>query len=69
MPQPRVVLDYSRCNPELCENGVCAASLICERKVLRQDAPGDMPELYPSRCLGCVDCLPACPTRALQLMK
>lgn len=69
MPQPKVVLDYQRCDPNCSEDGICPASLVCERKVLTQEGPDELPDLHPARCLGCVDCLPLCPIGALQLMK
>lgn len=69
MPQPKVALDYERCDPESCENGICAAAQVCEKKVLRQEAPGEMPDLYPSLCRGCVDCISACPRDAIRLMR
>jgi formate hydrogenlyase subunit 6/NADH:ubiquinone oxidoreductase subunit I len=69
MPQPRVLLDYQRCDPWCSEDGVCPAVLVCEKKVLRQEVVGEPPEIYTSRCLGCVDCLTVCPNDALQLMK
>jgi MinD superfamily P-loop ATPase len=69
MPQPKVVLDYSRCDPNCSPDGICPASLVCEKKVLRQQNPGELPDLYPSRCLGCIDCIPHCRNQALQLMK
>ncbi len=48
MPQPKVLLDYERCDPESCEYGICAAAKVCEKKVLRQEAPGEMPDISPS---------------------
>lgn len=69
MPQPKVVLDYSRCDPSHCEGGTCAAAQVCERKVLRQEAPGEMPDFYPNMCLGCTDCLDACPQGAIRMMQ
>jgi NAD-dependent dihydropyrimidine dehydrogenase PreA subunit len=69
MPQPKVILDYQACDPSYCENGVCAAALVCEKKVLKQEKPGELPELNPSLCRGCVDCIPACPREALRLMR
>ncbi|NQS91317.1 MAG: 4Fe-4S binding protein [Chloroflexi bacterium] len=69
MPKPKVVLDYQRCDPSCCDDGVCAAAQICERNVLRQEKPGELPDLYPSMCLGCTDCLTACPRDALRLMQ
>jgi len=69
MPQPKIVLDYSRCDPFRCEKGICAAGQVCERKVLRQEKPGEMPDVYQALCLGCADCLEACPQEAIRLMK
>ena len=69
MPQPKVLLDYSRCDPSQCEEGICAAAQVCERKVLRQEKHGEMPDIYPSMCLGCTDCLDACPQGAIRLMQ
>ena len=69
MPQPKVALDYERCDPGSCEDGICAAAKVCEKKVLRQEAPGEMPDLYPSLCRGCIDCISDCPRDAIRLMK
>ncbi|RLD06980.1 MAG: hypothetical protein DRI65_05630 [Chloroflexota bacterium] len=69
MPQPKVALDYERCDPEFCEDGICAAAKVCEKKVLRQETPGEMPDLNPSMCRGCIDCISACPRDAIRLMK
>lgn len=69
MPKSTILLDYMRCDPSQCEEGICAAALICERKVLRQEAPGEIPDVYPSMCLGCSDCLTACPLGAIIKMQ
>ena len=69
MPQTKIVVDYSRCDPEGCEEGICAAALVCEKKVLRQEGPGEMPDFFPSMCLGCTDCLIACPQGAIRKMQ
>jgi NAD-dependent dihydropyrimidine dehydrogenase PreA subunit len=68
MPKTKVVLDYSRCDPSRCEDGVCAAAKLCKRKVLKQEKPGEMPDLHPNMCLGCTECLGACPQKAIRLM-
>ncbi|GAI41786.1 unnamed protein product, partial [marine sediment metagenome] len=39
MPKPRAMIDYSKCHPERCDTGVCAAAIECPLRVLRQDAP------------------------------
>ena len=69
MPKTQVLLDYSRCDPSQCEGGICAAAEVCERKVLRQEKPGEMPDIYLSLCLGCTDCLSACPQGAIRKMR
>ena len=69
MPKPKVALDYQRCDPSCCDGGVCKAAQVCDRKVLRQEKPGELPDLYPSMCLGCIDCLAACPRDAIRLMQ
>jgi ATP-binding cassette subfamily E protein 1 len=69
MPQPKVLVDYSRCDPTRCEQGICAAAQLCRKKVLKQGSPGEMPDLYPAMCLGCTDCLAACPQGAIRLMR
>ncbi len=52
MPQPKVVLDYQRCDPYCSEDGICPASLVCERKVLTQEGPGELPDLHPAPLPG-----------------
>ena len=69
MPQPKIAVDYQRCDPESCNDGICAAAKVCQKKVLRQEEPGEMPDVYPSLCLGCIDCISECPRGAIQLMK
>ncbi len=68
MPQPRIAIDYQACDPSNCEKGVCASALVCERNVLRQEKPGELPDIYPNLCLGCVDCISVCPMNALHIM-
>ena len=69
MPQPKVMINYQACDPVFCENGICTAAQVCQRKVLRQEKPGEMPDISPSLCLGCIDCISACPREALILMQ
>jgi ATP-binding cassette subfamily E protein 1 len=69
MPKPKIVLDYQRCEPGSCQDGICAAARVCKKKVLRQEKAGEMPDFYPNMCLGCSDCLSACPRGAIQMMR
>jgi translation initiation factor RLI1 len=61
------LVDYSKCDPERCENGVCAAALACPRKLLGQEAPYEAPMTDPSLCLGCGDCVQSCPLKAIEV--
>ncbi len=68
MPKKTIAVDYQACEPEKCEDGICKAALVCEKKILTQEAPYEMPDTKPSMCLGCSLCLQACPMNALRLI-
>jgi len=68
VPKQTVVVDYQACQPEACEDGICQAALACEKKVLTQEAPYEMPDTKANMCLGCSDCVQACPMHAVQVM-
>ena len=68
MPKKTVVIDYQACEPKQCGGGICQAALLCERKVLTQEASYDMPEANASMCLGCSLCMQACPKGAVHLV-
>ena len=68
MPKQTVVVDYHACQPEVCEDGICQAALACEKKVITQEAPYEMPDTKASMCLSCSDCVQACPTNAVRVI-
>lgn len=68
MPKKTVVVDYHACDPEQCEDGICRAALLCERKVLTQESPHEMPDTKASMCLSCAECVQACPMNAICVM-
>ena len=68
MPKQIIVVDYRKCDPERCEGGICQAALVCEKKILFQEAPYEMPETRAPMCLGCAACLQECPADALLMM-
>ncbi len=67
MPQKIAVIDYQKCIPEKCERGICLASNECERRVLKQEEPYEMPDT-PLMCAGCGVCVQACPAGAIRMM-
>ena len=52
-----------------CDSGICAAALACSHKLLKQEAPYEIPMPDPSLCQGCGDCVQACPLKAMQIVK
>ena len=68
MPKKTAVVDYAKCIPESCDQGICLAVLACPNKVLRQEAPYEMPDPNPSMCIGCGLCVEACPEKAIRMM-
>jgi translation initiation factor RLI1 len=68
MPKQAAFINYQRCEPERCENGICQAALACPRKLLKQEEPFEMPDSYSNMCIGCGICIRACPKEAIQLI-
>ena len=68
MPRKRSMVDYGRCKPDRCEGGVCLAAQACPNKVMRQEAPYEMPDVHPTMCVGCGMCMQACPLGAVRVM-
>ena len=69
MPGKMALVDYNRCCPELCQDGICLAAQACTRKMLRQEAPFETPMPDPFMCKGCADCARACPQKAITIVK
>jgi Fe-S-cluster-containing hydrogenase component 2 len=68
MPKKTIVVDYQACDPEKCDNGVCEAALVCERKILTQESPYEMPDTKASMCLSCSRCMLACSMGAIRML-
>ncbi len=61
-------VDYNGCSPKKCspDNGVCAAVSACSHKVLIQiDGAFEPPVIFHDMCMGCWDCIEACPLGAI----
>lgn len=59
------LVDFGKCRPQDCAGGICAAAAACPRKLIKQEAPHDVPMTDPFACRGCADCVRACPARAI----
>lgn len=68
MPKQIAMIDYGKCQPEKCDQGICLAVLACPNKVLKQEAAYEMPDPSPSMCVGCGLCAQACPLKAIRVM-
>jgi len=69
MPSKMALVDYKKCHPEKCDSGVCAAVQAYSQKLLKQEAPYEIPMMDPSDCRGCGDCVRACPMKAIEIIK
>lgn len=64
------MVDYGKCNPKECDpdKGVCAAVAACTHKVLKQiDGVFESPMVFQDMCMGCWDCIEACPFEAIEM--
>jgi translation initiation factor RLI1 len=68
MTKKLALLDYNKCQPEKCENGVCVAAQACPSKLLKQDTPYTVPLPEPFACRACGDCTRACPQQAIRIV-
>jgi len=69
MPDKLALLTFSKCHPEKCDKGICAAALACPHKLIKQESPNETPMFHPSTCRGCGDCARACPAKAIQIAR
>ncbi|MBN1625409.1 MAG: hypothetical protein JW944_02705 [Deltaproteobacteria bacterium] len=43
MPAKMALIQFDKCRPEMCENGVCVAAKACPHKLIKQEEPYDFP--------------------------
>ena len=46
----------------------CEARQVCRTKAILQIDPGEPPFVDVHRCMGCMDCMKACPFEAIQVV-
>ncbi len=61
------LVDYSLCHPDQCDRGICKAALACPYKILKQEAPFEIPDLNQAMCMGCSECETTCPLKAIRV--
>jgi len=69
MPSKVALINFNRCHPEKCKNGICVAAQACTHKLLKQETPYEIPMPDPSLCKGCSDCVRACPLKAIKIVR
>jgi translation initiation factor RLI1 len=65
MPGKIALVDFNKCHPEQCGEGVCQAAGACRYKLLKQEKVFEIPIADPFICRGCGDCARACPLQAV----
>lgn len=62
------VIHYDLCDPGACDpdQGRCLAAYACSHKVIKQiDGLFEQPMIFQDICMGCWDCIEACPLKAV----
>jgi translation initiation factor RLI1 len=65
MPGKIALVNFQKCHPASCANGICAAVRVCRYKLLKQEKAYDVPITDPFICRGCGDCVRACLQKAI----
>ena len=58
--KPIPTVNFSRCHPEKCDHGICAADDACPHNAFVQEQPYYFPMHDASMCVGCGLCVEAC---------
>jgi len=69
MPTKIALVDFDKCQAEKCDHGLCAAAHACTLKLLRQEAPYEAPVSLQVTCKACGDCVKACPSGAIKMVR
>ena len=63
-------VNFEKCHPARCDGdgGSCPAVVSCKHKLLEQEDAFESPMLLSvALCVGCADCVRACPLDAIQI--
>jgi translation initiation factor RLI1 len=69
LPGKMALVQFDKCDPCQCKDGVCSALLACKHKLIKQEKAGEIPLFSPGSCTGCGDCVRACPRKAVQIYR
>jgi len=69
MPHKIAIVNYNKCDPKKCEDGVCKAVSACSKKVFKQEEPYEIPFINTNLCTGCYDCIKSCPRGAIEKVR
>jgi len=69
MPSKIAIVNYNKCDPSKCKDGVCKAISACPKKVVKQEEPYEVPFINVGLCSGCYKCIPSCPEGAIEKAK
>lgn len=67
MAKKAAFIDSEKCNPVICDKGICQAKTSCPRKIIKQAEPYEVPFVYATGdlCGGCFLCIKGCPLGAI----
>ena len=60
------LIDYNRCDPKECKDGICKALSSCSKKNIKQEEPYETPFINTNLCTGFYECITACSKGAIE---
>jgi len=66
MPSKIAIVNYNKCDPKECKDGICKAVSACSKKIIKQEEPYETPFINASLCSGCYECMAYCPKGAIE---
>ena len=66
MPRKIAIVNYNKCDPKECKEGICQAVSACSKKVIKQEEQYEPPYINASLCSGCYECISYCARNAIE---